>query len=62
MRINSIELRTELYKQGMTQKELAKRVYCSKGYINEICNGRSCSRKTGEAIAAALGVALEDLQ
>lgn len=62
MRLDAIKIRTELYKQGMTQKDLVERSGYSRSAISGVCNGRSCQIHTAKAIAKALGVTVDDLK
>ena len=61
MRIDRIKLISELARQNITQLELAKRCKYSRSTINGICNGKSCSERTAEAIAGALNITVDDL-
>lgn len=62
MRICKIKLRIELFKRGITQKELAALAGVSRSTIAGIACGRSCSRDTAEKIATALKVPLQKLE
>nr|DAW32409.1 MAG TPA: Helix-turn-helix protein [Caudoviricetes sp.] len=56
MFIDRCKLNIELMKRNMTQKQLAEMCGLSRGTVNYIIRGRSCSGKTGYKIAQALGV------
>ena len=61
MRLNYALLRRELFKQGVTQKQLASMTGISRATINGICKGRSCSSTTAQKIAAALNILIDEL-
>ena len=61
MRIDRVKLISELARQDMTQKELAKRSGVCRPTISYIKNGKSCSEDVGKRIAEALGVDIADL-
>ena len=61
MRIDSLKLRTEMFKQGLSQKKLAEMTGVSRVTINGIASGRSCRDELGVKIAYALGVKPDDL-
>lgn len=61
MKLDSIKVRTEMFKQDLTQIEMAKRTGFSRMTIGRICNGGSCNTSTAKAIAEALGATVEDL-
>ena len=61
MIINDFKLRYMLYKQRITQRELSEKTGITRNTINAVCNGKSCSRRTAEGIAAALNIPLEDI-
>lgn len=62
MRLNSEKLRVLMFRQGRTQTDLAGKTSVSRNTISSICNGKSCRKGTAEAIAAALGVTLEEIK
>lgn len=61
MRISRIKLATELVKQDLTQKRLAELSEVSRVTINYIRHGKSCTDETGNKIAKALNVPIEQL-
>lgn len=61
MRINRIKFVAELTRQDMTQSKLSELSGVSRATINFIKNGKSCSEKTGQKIAKALNVPVENL-
>lgn len=61
MRINRIELITELEKQDMTQKRLAELPGVSRATINYIKGDKRCTDEAGQKIADALGVTTKEL-
>lgn len=61
MRIDAEKLRAELYRRCMTQIALADMAGISHTTIAGVANGKSCSKKTAERIAATLGIKLEEL-
>ncbi len=62
MRLDVIKLRIVMIKREITQTELAKVSGISRPTICAICCGRSCRPETGERIAEALGVTVEELK
>lgn len=58
MRIDRMQLYTELRRQGLTQKRLAETSGVSRTIVTAVLGGKTCSDKTGRALAAALGVDL----
>lgn len=48
-------IRSLLFQHGLTQTALAQTINVSRATINSICAGRSCSYKTLEKVARALG-------
>ena len=62
MLIDDFKLRYILYKQRKTQRELAETTKITRNTINAVCNGKSCSKRTAQKIADALGITLEELQ
>ena len=61
MHLKRKEIKVAMAYRDYTQKLLAERSGVSRGTINAICCGRSCSEQTAQKIAAALGVTLKDL-
>ena len=61
MRIDRVKLLVALEERNLNQKQLAKKTGLSRSTIYGIRSGRSCSDKSGEAIARALNVPLEQL-
>lgn len=61
MRINQIKLVTEMARQNLTQKQLAKKAGISRATVNAVKCGRSCSDISLIKIADALGVPIEKL-
>lgn len=62
MLIDDFKLRYILYKQRKTQTALSDETGITRYTINAICNGKSCSKRTAQKIADALGITLEELQ
>lgn len=62
MRLDVLKLRTAMFKRDTNQKELSSKTGLSYSMINSICNGRACAEDTGERIARALGVKVDDLR
>ena len=52
---DAAEIRFLLFKRGLTQTALAQTISVSRATINSVCAGRSCSYKTLEKVACALG-------
>lgn len=61
MRIDRIKLVAELTRQDMTQKRLAELAGVSRGTINYIKGGKSCSDEVGHKIAKALNCNVTDI-
>lgn len=61
MHLKRKEIKVAMAYRDYTQKLLAEQSGVSRGTINAICCGRSCSEQTAQKIAAALGVKLEEL-
>lgn len=61
MRIDRIKLVAELTRRDMTQSRLAELAGVSRGTINYIKGGKSCSDEVGMKIAGALGIPVEKL-
>ena len=61
MRLKDKELRHRLIDLGIDQTALAERTGISRGAINNVFCGRACSATTGQKIAEAIGVPLEEL-
>lgn len=61
MRIDRIKLVTQLTKQDITQKELAKRSGVSRATINYVKSGKSCSDEVAQKIANGLGIPLKKI-
>lgn len=61
MRIDRIKLIAELTRQDMTQKRLAELAGVSRGTINYIKGGKSCSDEVGQKIAKALNCNVTDI-
>lgn len=61
MRIDRIKLVAELTRQDMTQKRLAELAGVSRGTINYIKGGKSCSDEVGQKIAKALNCNVTDI-
>lgn len=61
MRIDRVNLISELVRKDMTQKKLAELSGVSRNTINSICGGKSCTEIVGYKIAAALQVPIETL-
>ena len=61
MRIDRVRLITEMAKNKVTQKELAKKCGCSRETIGLACRGIRCSDRTAEAISEVLHVNVKDL-
>ena len=62
MRFNIIRLRAEMTRKEITQTALSEMTEISRPTINGICCGRACKTETGEKIAKALDVTLEELR
>lgn len=61
MRIDRVKLVAELTRQDMTQKRLAELTGVSRGTINYIKGGKSCSDEVGRKIAKALNCNVTDI-
>jgi len=61
MRLDRIKLITEMAKQEINQKELAKKCGLTRTTLNSIVGGKSCSDVTAVKIATGLGVSVESL-
>ena len=62
MRFNIMKLRSEMLRKEINQTVLSDLTGISRPTINGICCGRSCQTETGEKIAKALDVTLEELR
>ena len=61
MRINRAKLAYELARRGWRQKKLVELTGLSKATISAMACGKTVAPDTAQKIAAALGMALEDL-
>lgn len=61
MRIDRVKLSTEMARRDMTSKAVAAKSGVSRATISSVKSGKSCSTRTGLAIASALGVPVEQL-
>ena len=62
MRINREKFTVALLKRELTQKKFSEMTGLSRGTINGVKNGRSCSDQTGRIIAKALEMDIEELR
>ena len=62
MKLNAKKLRLTAYDKGMTQSDIAVACELSRGTINGIFNGRTCSQDTAEKIAEVLEVPLKKIE
>ena len=61
MRIDRVKLVSEMTRKDMLIRDIASITGISRATISGVKAGRSCSEKTGQAIARALNVPLEKL-
>lgn len=61
MKLSEKKLRVTAYDKGMTQSDIAVACELSRGTINGIFNGRTCSQETAEKIAEVLEVPIEKI-
>lgn len=61
MRIDRTRFVVAMLKRDCTTVQLADKTGLSRGTVSAVKNGKRCSDKTGNLIAKALGVAVEDL-
>lgn len=61
MKINAINLRALMIRQGLTQKQLSELANVGRVTISNILRGCSCGQATAERLAGALNVRLEDI-
>lgn len=61
MRLSASKIRTLMFLQGKTQTSVAKETGITRTTITYVCNGKSCSYETANAIATALNVDLAEL-
>ena len=62
MRLDILKLRGVMLRKEITQTALSEMTEISRPTINGICCGRACKTETGEKIAKALDVTLEELR
>ena len=62
MRLDILKLRGVMLRKELTQTALSEMTEISRPTINGICCGRACKTETGEKIAKALDVTLEELR
>lgn len=62
MRLDILKLRGVMLRKEITQTALSEMTEISRPTINGICCGRACKTETGEKIAEALDVTLEELR
>lgn len=62
MRIDREKFAVALLKRELTQKKFSEMTGLSRGTINGVKNGRSCSDRTGHIIAKALEMDIEELR
>lgn len=62
MRIDRIKLIVLMAERDMTIGRLAELSRLSVGTISQVKSGKSCTPKTGNAIAKALGVPVDELE
>lgn len=62
MRIGRKKFTIALLDKDLTQKKLVEMTGLSRGTINGVKNGRSCSDRTGRIIAKALEMDIEELR
>lgn len=61
MKLNDEKIRLLMYRNDMTQTELADEAGLTRETINAVANGKSCSYMSALRIAKALEVQLEDI-
>ena len=61
MRIDRVKFVTELTKQDLTLKELAKKIDVNRVTLSRIKNGKPCRDDIAYKIANGLGVSIKDL-
>ena len=61
MRIDRVKFVTELTKQDLTLKELAKKIDVNRATLSRIKNGKTCRDHIAYKIANGLGVSIKDL-
>jgi len=61
MRINRVKLVSEMTRKDMTVKRLAELARVSRATVTGVKTGKTCSQTTGDRIASALGVPVEEL-
>lgn len=61
MRIDGKKLKITMIEKDCGRQALSDRSGVSTGTISSICSGKSCSGLTARALAAALGVELDEL-
>ena len=61
MRIDRVKFVTELTKQDLTLKELAKKIDVNRATLSRIKNGKTCRDHIADKIANGLGVSIKDL-
>lgn len=62
MRIDREKFTVALLKRELTQKKFSEMTGLSRGTINGVKNGRSCSDRAGRIIAKALEMDIEELR
>lgn len=62
MKIDRLKLITEMARQYISTAKLSEKSNLSKATISAVRAGKSCSVQTGEAIAKALHVELDELK
>lgn len=54
--LDTIKIRTEIFKSGLSQREIGEMMGTSQQYVGQIINRGTCRPETLESLAKAIGV------